>query len=97
MHPSVDLANPELFRNRDLGALHRKLSWRITHQGHVPSVLLGASTSAQAAALESLSFGVQVRDLWAADGKKGTRAMRKKALTDYLRALGALGALFTAI
>jgi hypothetical protein len=47
--------------------------------------------------LESLSFGVQVRDLWAADGKKGTRAMRKKALTDYLRALGALGALFTAI
>jgi hypothetical protein len=34
---------------------------------------------------------VQVRRLWAEDGVKGGRAARKMALTDYFKALQALG------
>jgi hypothetical protein len=89
---TVDLESQAIFRNRNLGALHRKLAVRVGQRGHVPSVLQDASSCAEAAAVEGLSFGVQVRDLWALDGKKGTRARRKKALTDYLKCLASLGA-----
>ena len=35
---------------------------------------------------------MQVRGLWAADGQKGGRAARKRALSEYLKTLQGLGA-----
>ena len=91
-----ELQDESFFRNRNLAALHSKLTSRVSvvseASSHLPNALLAAAEGAAAAALEGRSFAVQVRDLWAVDGQKGTRARRKKALTDYLKQLAQIGA-----
>ena len=90
-------ASTELhFRTWNLSSLRHKLVKRTTRfnasAAHLLDDLKAAAEAADAAMLEGRSFGVQVRDLWAADGEKGTRAARKLALTDYLKQLRTLGA-----
>jgi hypothetical protein len=108
VHSSSERALPEqlrdlledtsIFRNRNLSELSQRLYNRICKSGaglqdhHVLDVLDAITGAANAVICESNSLGVQMRDLWVLDGQKGSRAMRKKALTDAMKSINERGA-----
>lgn len=98
------LSDASSWRNRDQNKIFTRLltvlsdpgttreAGSATHTLSLPASLDGVSQVATSLFDEAGSLADSMKGLWAHDGQKGSRSMRKKALTDLVKLLASHGA-----
>lgn len=98
--PPLALVDKSALINQDLGAVQARLMKHVsrpaaaatsTPDQRLCDVLSAVASTSCALLDECFSLAAGARDLWARDGQKGARSMRKKGLIDSIKSLLEIG------
>lgn len=95
--PLLDLVDQSAIINQDLDSVLARLTKHMCQPAadksdpHLPDILSAVGATASALLEECFSLAVGICDVWARDGQKGARSLRKKGLVDSIKSLVDLG------